>query len=98
MRTVGDLSFKKHLGVGLPYAVLSRLIRSETGSFVLSIAGIASSGNQAAADFISDPRRIDKLLQNAPPGWQNMNMQVVLHTTTINDIPTSVDVQAIYFW
>lgn len=80
------------------YAVLSRLIRSETGSFVLSIAGIASSGNQAAADFISDPRRIDKLLQNAPPGWQNMNMQVVLHTTTINDIPTSVDVQAIYFW
>jgi hypothetical protein len=80
------------------YAILSRLIRSPTGSFVLSIAGIASSSNQATADFISDPRQIEKLLKAAPPGWENKNMQVVLHTTTINDIPTSVDVQAIYFW
>jgi hypothetical protein len=80
------------------YAVLSRLVRSPTGSFVLSIAGIASSSNQATADFISDPRQIDKLLRTAPPGWENKNMQVVLHTTTINDIPTSVDIQAIYFW
>lgn len=80
------------------YAILSRLIRSSTGSFVLSIAGIASSSNQATADFISDPRQIEKLLRTAPPGWENKNMQVVLHTTTINDIPTSVDVQAIYFW
>lgn len=80
------------------YAILSRLIRSPTGSFVLSIAGVASSSNQATADFVSDPRQIAKLLKNAPSGWENMNMQVVLHTTTINDIPTSVDVQAIYFW
>ena len=80
------------------YAVLSRLIRSPTGSFVLSIAGVASSNNQATADFLCDPRQIAKLLKNAPSGWENMNMQVVLHTTTINDIPTSVDVQAIYFW
>jgi hypothetical protein len=80
------------------YAILSRLIRSPTGSFVLSIAGIASSSNQATADFISDPRQIEKLLKAAPPGWENKNMQVVLHTTTINDIPTSVDIQAIYFW
>jgi hypothetical protein len=80
------------------YAILSRLTHSATGSFVLSIAGIASSSNQATADFVSDPRQIDKLLQDAPPGWENRNMQAVLHTTTINDIPTSIDVQAIYFW
>lgn len=80
------------------YAILSRLVHSQTGGFVLSIAGVGSSSNQATTDFISDPRQIDKLLQNAPPGWQNMNMQVVLHTTTIDDIPTSVDVKAIYFW
>ncbi|MGH9587577.1 MAG: hypothetical protein ACRD3F_11540 [Acidobacteriaceae bacterium] len=85
-------------GQGDDYAVLSRLVRSPTGSFVLSIAGVASSSNQATADFVSDPRQIEKLLQTAPPGWENMNMQVVLHTKTINDIPTSVDVQAIYFW
>ncbi len=80
------------------YAILSRLVHSQTGGFVLSIAGVGSSSNQATADFVSDPRQIDKLLQNAPPGWENLNMQVVFHTTTIDDIPTSVDVKAIYFW
>jgi len=85
-------------GQGDDYAVLSRLVHSPTGSFVLSIAGVASSSNQATADFVSNPHQIEKMLQTAPPGWENMNMQVVLHTKTINDIPTSIDVQAIYFW
>jgi hypothetical protein len=80
------------------YVVLSRLVHSQTGGFVISIAGVASSSNQAAADFISDSRQIEKLLQHVPRGWENMNMQVVLHTTTINDVPTSIDVQAVYFW
>ena len=80
------------------YAILSRLTHSQTGGFVLSIAGVGSSSNQATADFVSDPLQIEKLLQNAPPGWENMNMQVVLHTTTIDDVPTSIDVKALYFW
>lgn len=80
------------------YAVLSRLISSETGNVVLVIAGVGGSGNQAAADFISDPVQLEELLENAPSGWERMNLQVVLHTETINDVPKGADVQAVYFW
>jgi hypothetical protein len=80
------------------YAVLSRLTSSETGNVVLVIAGVGGSGNQAAGDFISDPEQLDKLLKNAPSGWERMNLQAVLHTETINGVPKGADVQAVYFW
>jgi hypothetical protein len=80
------------------YAILSRLTNSKTGGTVLVIAGIGGSGNQAAADFVSDPLQLDRLLENAPSGWETMNMQVVLHTETINGVPKGADVQAVYFW
>lgn len=85
-------------GSGNDYAVISRLVRSDAGDFALIIAGVGGSSNQAAADFISNPLKFDMLLQNAPAGWEKMNMQVVLHTKTMGGIPTSVDVQAIHFW
>jgi hypothetical protein len=83
---------------GNDYVVISRLVRSDAGDFVLIISGVGGSSNQAAADFLSNPLRMNDLLQNAPVGWEKMNMQVVLHTKTIGGIPTSASVQAVYFW
>jgi hypothetical protein len=83
---------------GNDYVVVSRLVRSDAGDFVLIIGGVGGSSNQAAADFVSNPLKIDELLQNAPVGWEKMNMQVVLHTKTMGGIPTSADVQAVHFW
>jgi hypothetical protein len=80
------------------YAVVSRLTNSNTGGVVLVIAGIRGSGNQATADFLSDPQQLEKLLQNAPSGWEKMNMQVVLQTETINGVPKGANVQAVYYW
>ena len=80
------------------YAVVSRLTSSNTGGVVLVIAGIRGSGNQATADFLSDPQQLEKLLQTAPSGWERMNMQVVLQTETINGVPKGADVQAVYYW
>lgn len=80
------------------YALVSRLMSSETGGVALVIAGLRGPGNQATADFLSDPHEVEKILQNAPLGWEKMNMQVVLQTKTINGVPKGADVQAIYFW
>jgi hypothetical protein len=74
------------------------LVNSQTAGFALVIAGIGTAGTQAAADFASSPERLGKLLGNAPAGWERMNMQVVLHTTKLNRVPLSTDVQAVYFW
>lgn len=80
------------------YAVVSRLMSSETGGVVLAIAGLRGPGNQATADFLTDRHEVEKMLQNAPLGWERMNMQAVLRTKTINGVPKGADVQAIHFW
>jgi hypothetical protein len=80
------------------YAVVSRLAQSPTGGFTLIVAGVGTVGNQAAADFISDPVALAKLLKGAPQGWERMNMQAVLRTTEMKDIPVSTEVKAVYFW
>jgi hypothetical protein len=62
------------------------LIQSHTGGFALIVADVGTVGNQAAADFISDPASLAKLLTNAPAAWEHMNMQAVLRANKINDI------------
>ena len=80
--------------VGDDYVVISRLIRPETGNFILAIGGIDTYSNQAAADFLNDPDRLDALLKVLPAGWEQKNMQIVLHTDVLKDVPTAVNVEA----
>ena len=87
-----------HHDVRDDYAVVSRLFKSETGDFVLVIAGINTYGNQASAEFLSDPNQIGALMNTLPDGWQRKNLQIVLHTHVVNQVPTIVNVEAIYVW
>lgn len=80
------------------YMVISRLVHSQTGGFALVIAGVGAGGNQAAADFLSKPFEIGRVLQTAPVGWQLMNMQIVLRTTVLNGVPLTTSVLATYYW
>ena len=80
------------------FAVISRLPTSETGDFVLAIGGIDTFSNQAAADFLSDPQRIGALLRTAPANWQNGNLQIVLQTSVVKDVPAAAKVEAVSFW
>jgi hypothetical protein len=79
------------------YAIISRF-KAKTGGYVVSIAGVGAAANQAAADFVSDPDQLGKALHQAPKGWPDKNMQMVLHTALLNRVPISVDIQALYFW
>lgn len=80
------------------YALITRLSKSETGDFVLAIGGIDTYGNQAAADFLNNPEQLGAVLKNLPPGWDRKNLQIVLHTGIVNDVPASADVVAVYSW
>ena len=83
---------------GDDYVVISRLIKPETGNFILAIAGIDTYSNQAAADFLSDPDRLEALLKTLPTGWERKNMQIVLHTNVVKEVPTAVNVEAWDIW
>jgi hypothetical protein len=80
------------------YAIVSRLQNSETQGVLITIAGIGANGTQAAAEFLTDRKQISLLARKAPPDWSRKNMQVVLHTTVVENNPSAPDIVATYCW
>jgi hypothetical protein len=80
------------------YALVTRLLDSRTGQFVVLVAGIQSYGTQAAGEFVSSPEYLQAALRKAPPDWERKNMQIVLQTPVIDGLPGPAEVVAIYVW
>jgi hypothetical protein len=80
------------------YAIVGRILDSRTGQFIAIVAGISGTGTQAAAEFVSQPEYIEKGLRDAPPDWQNKNLEVVLKTTITDSIAGPPRVVAAYYW
>lgn len=76
------------------YALISRQISSKSGKFVFTVAGLDLTGTRAAAEFVRDAARLDAALQKLPSGWQDKNLQLVLHTNVLDDIPSGTQVAA----
>ncbi len=80
------------------YAIISRVLNSQTGTTVIAVAGIGYAGTQAAAEFLTSPQSISALVKSLPSGWEKKNIQIVLHTVVTNQLPSPPDVIAIYCW
>ncbi len=80
------------------YAIVSRVLDSKTGAVLVTIAGLDHTGTRAAGDFVTDPQLIADLTKQAPKDWTRKNVQVVLHTNVVNNIPSSPTVVAAYYW
>jgi hypothetical protein len=83
---------------GEDYAIVSRIPDSKTGSVLVTIAGVCQSGTQAAGDFITNPELVAEFTKQAPKDWNRKNLQIVLHTNVVKDIPGSPTVVASYYW
>ena len=84
--------------VTVDYAVVTRMPHSKTGEALIAIAGITQSGTRAAAEYITDLEQIKSLVTLAPPDWSQKNMQFVIQTKVVNDIPTAPVVVAFKSW
>ncbi len=80
------------------YAIISRVLDSKTGAVLVTIAGLDHTGTRAAGDFVTDPQLFATFVKNAPKDWSKKNLQLVIHTNVVNDIPGSPTVVATYFW
>jgi hypothetical protein len=85
-------------GFAEDYAIVSRILNSEAGTTVIAAAGIGHAGTRAAAEFITNPHSIAALVKSLPKGWENKNIQIVLHTKVINQVPSAPDIVATYCW
>jgi hypothetical protein len=87
-----------HGSTGEDYGLATRLLDSNTGQFVVLVAGIEASGSDAAADLIVDPNGLEKALQEAPKDWAQKNVQIVVSTTVKDSAAGPPKVIAVYVW
>jgi hypothetical protein len=80
------------------FGIMTRLLNSRTGQLVITVAGLAATGSDAAAQFISDPKHLTEALRGAPADWQRKNMQVVVQTDVTNGVAGPPRIVATYFW
>jgi hypothetical protein len=81
----------------LDYAIVDRLMSSNTGQFTILAAGITGAGTQAAAELVSNGRTLEHALRNAPEGWQNHNLEMVIETTVTDSVAGPPRVVAVYW-
>jgi hypothetical protein len=80
------------------FAIVARLLDSQTGQFAVTVAGVGGAGTEAAAEFVSTPGYLEEGLRNAPPGWKNRSMEVILQTEVTDSIAGPPHVVAAYYW
>jgi len=83
---------------GEDYAIVTRVFHPDTQAMLVEVAGITQYGTEAGADMISNPELLAEALHDAPQGWQNKNLQLVLHVKVIGGAPASPKVVKTYFW
>jgi hypothetical protein len=80
------------------YGLVTRLVTSKTGQFVVSVAGPSFAGTQTAGEFVSSSELLEQGLKSAPSDWRTKNFQLILKTNVIDGIPGPPHVVASYFW
>jgi hypothetical protein len=80
------------------YVLICRLKNASTGGFVVVVAGVKQFGTEAAGRVVSDPNQLALVARGLPAGWENKNLQVVLHVRVIGNTPAQPEVAASYVW
>ncbi len=80
------------------YALISRVIDSDTGRLLVTVAGIQHFGTEAAGRCVSDPACLASAEKLTPGDWKNKNVQIVLQTSVIGGNPGQPRVLAAYLW
>lgn len=83
---------------GEDYAIISRVFHPDTHAMLVELAGITQYGTDAAADLVTNVDLMTEALRDSPAGWQNKNLQLVLHVKVISGAPTSPRIVATHFW
>jgi hypothetical protein len=80
------------------YALITRLLPSETGHPLLVAAGLHPYDTLAAVKFLTERRYFDEFARQASPEWPRKNFQVVLHENAHGHSPGAPMVVAYHIW
>lgn len=80
------------------YAIVTRTFDPVTHEPFVSLAGLHSFGNQIAGEFVAQDSSWNEVARRAPPGWEKMNVQILLETNIVGTTPSSAKIMDVYFW
>ncbi|MEP6962339.1 MAG: hypothetical protein ABI995_09675 [Acidobacteriota bacterium] len=80
------------------YALVSRLLNSESGHPILLVVGMDPRDTQAAVEFLSNRQLLESFAKTLPADWGERNFQVVLHNTIHGNSPGALTVVASNVW
>jgi hypothetical protein len=80
------------------YILLCRMPKSKTGNFVILAAGLTQYGTEEAGRILADSRMLVPLLKQLPAGWENRNVELVLHSQIVGGTPTPPELTASFVW
>jgi hypothetical protein len=83
---------------GEDYAIVARLLNSETGNPVIIIAGVTSFGTRAAGQFVTNAEGLKALTTTAPKDWANKNLELVVRTVVLKSDPGATTIVAARYW
>ena len=78
------------------FAIITRIMDRDTGSWILAAGGLGLHGTAAAGDFLTDP----ELSRSLPSAVRSdkQNLQIVLKTTVIDGHTGAPQIIAVYSW
>ena len=84
--------------VKVDYALVARVLRAETGQFLVIASGITGEGCVPAADFVTRPEPLARLLSHETPNWPQMNFEAVIRSRFIDSTASEPEVVRFHFW
>jgi hypothetical protein len=80
------------------YGIVSRVWDPTTERIVVTASGIASYGTIAAGEFLTNPKYLAMIDEQAPAGWERKSVQVVFSTKVFNGNAGPPRILAIHVW
>lgn len=80
------------------YMLVCRIRNSIAGGFLIVAAGVKQFGTEAAGRLLTDPVQLSAVLGKLPRGWEDRNLQIVLHAKVIGNTPGQPEVDAWHVW
>lgn len=80
------------------YAIVARLLESNTGAPMVILAGITTCAARAAGEFVTNPAHMMQLGNIPRDAIEHKNLEFVLHTTLVDCTPTSMNIVELRYW
>lgn len=93
-----NISSKEDGSAAEDYFLVCRVKTPIAGGAQFVVAGVKQFGTEAAGRLIADPEQLGAILRTLPQGWENLNLQLVLHSRVISNTPAQPEVVAWHVW